>query len=515
MGISTNLGYAVGIAGVVLACAVGPAFAAADAPAAVSAYPAATTRPVTSSATKATGSATPASRVAVTSPTPTGRDGCGPGMTATYVTSPAPTVGKPATTSGKHAPDPGVTTLPDGRTVRRTCVVAPPSPMVGPIIAPEHVVGGPALARTGVVTDLPAGVPSPPDLPHVSYVLADMQTGQIIAAKSAHALLYPASTLKTLTALVALPKLDPKRVITADPQDVAADGTRVGMVAGNRYTIDDLFNGLIMVSGNDTAYAIARAYGGRDRIIADMNAAAGRLGAWDTNAVDPSGLDADGQHTSAYDLALIGRAVMQLSEFRRHAVLLQAQFPGAVDATGKTVPPFAIANHNPIIETYPGTIGIKSGYTTLARNTFIGAATRGERTLIVAAMGSVERQAPSVEALLTWGFAYAGQARPVGQLVAPGTATEPPEWRGASVTAPPSSADLLPSSDVDEPPASSAVAVAAESPLRSNDGVMAWWEAASDPARWTVAGGAGGVVAAFALLGVALGRRRARGAHQR
>ena len=110
---------------------------------------------------------------------------------------------------------------------------------------------------------------------------------------------------------------------------------------------------------------------------------------------------------------------------------------------------------------------------------------------------------------------YAAQARSVGQLVAPGTATQPPEWRGATVTAPPSSADLLPSSDVDEPPASSAVAVAAESPLRSNEGVMAWWEAASDPARWTVAGGAGGVVAAFALLGVALGRRRARGAHQR
>jgi len=271
------------------------------------------------------------------------------------------------------------------------------------------------------------------------------------------------------------------------------------------------------VSGNDTAYAIARAYGGRDRIIADMNAAAGRLGAWDTNAVDPSGLDADGQHTSAYDLALIGRAVMQLSEFRRHAVLLQAQFPGAVDATGKTVPPFAIANHNPIIETYPGTIGIKSGYTTLARNTFIGAATRGDRTLIVAAMGSVERQAPSVEALLTWGFSYAAQARSVGQLVAPGTATQPPEWRGATVTAPPSSADLLPSSDVDEAPASSAVAVVAAASARGNDGVMQWWEAASDPARWTVAAGAGGVVAAFALLGIALGRRRARGrgAHQR
>jgi D-alanyl-D-alanine carboxypeptidase (penicillin-binding protein 5/6) len=367
-----------------------------------------------------------------------------------------------------------------------------------------------------VVTDLPAGVPSPPDLPHVSYVLADLQTGEIIAAKSAHALLYPASTLKTLTALVALPKLDPKRVITADAQDVAADGTRVGMVAGNRYTIDDLFNGLIMVSGNDTAYAIARAYGGRDRIIADMNAAAGRLGAWDTNAVDPSGLDADGQHTSAYDLALIGRAVMQLS-----GVPAACGAPAGDNSRERSTRPARPSRPSRLPTTTrssrptPAPSGSRAAIRRWPATPSSGRPPAGSAPSSSPSMGSVERQAPSVEALLTWGFAYAGQARPVGQLVAPGTATEPPEWRGASVTAPPSSADLLPSSDVDEPPASSAVAVAAESPLRSNEGVMAWWEAASDPARWTVAGGAGGVVAAFALLGVALGRRRARGAHQR
>ena len=505
MRISTNLGYAVGIVGVVLACAVGPAVAA-DAPAAGSAYPAVTTP-------------APSRPVVVSSPPRTGSDGCGPGMTATFVTSPAP---KPVlksapTTSAKRSSEPGVTTLPDGRTIRRSCVLAPPAPMLGPVIAPEHVVGGPALARPGVVTDLPTSVPEPPIMPHVSYVVADLQTGEIIAAKQAHALLYPASTLKTLTALVALPALDPKRVIIADPADVNADGTRVGMVAGNPYTINDLFNGLIMVSGNDTAYAIARAYGGRDRIIADMNAAAGQLGAWDTHAVDPSGLDADGQYTSAYDLALIGRAVMQLPDFRRHAVLLQAQFPGAVDATGKTTGPFAIANHNPIIDSYPGTIGIKSGYTTLARNTFIGAATRGDRTLIVAVMGSVERQAPSVEALLNWGFSYAAQARPIGRLVEPGTAAQPPEWRGATVTALPSSALPLPASEADEPP-TSGLSVALAAPTgHDGNAMLDWWQTASDPARWTLAGGAGGILVAFLLLAVALSRRRGRqpGAHQR
>jgi D-alanyl-D-alanine carboxypeptidase (penicillin-binding protein 5/6) len=356
---------------------------------------------------------TPATRAASGSTTPTPAP-CPSGQTPTTLPATAPPT----------PPTPGTASA----TIRHSCALVPIQAPDRPPLAPEHVVGGTKLATAGVVTDLPAGVPLPPWSPAMSYVVADLATGEIIAAKNPHALARPASTLKTLTALVALPKLDPRQVVIATDDDVAADGSRVGLVAGNPYTVEDLFNGLFLVSGNDAAYAIARAYGGRAQLLSDMNTTAAHLGAWDTVAKDPSGLDVDGQFSSAYDLALIGRAGMQLESFRLHAAMVKSTFPGAKDSTGKVLPAFAVENNNPIIDKYRGVIGIKSGFTQAARNTFIGAVKRGDRSLIITSVGSVERQTDSIMALLDWGFAHADQARAVGWLVAPGTAPPPAEW---------------------------------------------------------------------------------------
>lgn len=300
-------------------------------------------------------------------------------------------------------------------------------------MAPAHTIGGAKLAGSGIVVDAPSSVPAPPTVSDVSYVVADMDTGAILAAKDPHAWLLPASTLKTLTSLVALPALDPATSVTATDSEANADGTRVGMIPGATYTVSDLFHGLVLISGNDTAYALADAYGGRDKTIADMNAKAGRLGAWDTAAVDPSGLDADGQHSSAYDLALFGRAVMQLPAYRTYATTETYTFPGGTDRAGKVYPPFEIQNHNLLLENYPGAIGVKNGYTTGARQTFIGAATRNGRTLLVTQMGGTD--VPSWKrsaALLDWAFANASQLTPVGALVAPGS-PQPPELGGTAV----------------------------------------------------------------------------------
>ena len=337
---------------------------------------------------------------------------CPSGQTLSTVTSP------PTSASKAAAP---------------VCVIAPPTPFPGPRVAAEHTVGGPKLAATGVIVDRPGSIPEPPDGSDASYVIADLDTGQVIAAKNPHAWLLPASTIKTLTSLVVMPVVPATTNLVATDDEVNADGTRVGMVSGATYTVDDLFHGLVLMSGNDTAYALADAYGGRDKTVAAMNAQAGRLGAWDTVAVDPSGLDAPGQRSSAYDLALLGRAVMQLPAYRKIAATKSYTFPGGTDRTGKTFPAFEIQNHNQLLQNYPGTIGVKNGYTTGARNTFIGAATRNGRTLLITQMGSTAtpscmRQA----ALLDWAFAYAGQLRPVGTLVAPGTA-QPPELGGTPV----------------------------------------------------------------------------------
>lgn len=376
----------------------------------------------------AAGSALADSTPAPTGPRPSATPApCPSGQTPTAVTATSP---RPART-----PNPAVTTRSDGSTVTPTCAIAPPTPILGPTIAPDHTVGGPRLAGTGVIVDGTGAVPAPPVVTDVSWVISDLRTGEVLAAKDPHALLLPASTLKTLLALVTLPALPSTRVVRASSGAVSAEGTRVGLVEGAPYTVDQLFQGLVLVSGNDTAYALADAYGGRAKTLAAMNAKAAELGAWDTLAKDPSGLDEVGQRSSAYDLALFGRAVMALPQFRRYAVTEKATFPGGTDPRGRVYQPFQISNHNLLLENYPGTIGVKNGYTTGARHTFVGAVTRGGRTLLITEMGGVV--VPSwkpTAALLDWAFAHASSLTPVGQLVAPG-APQPPEWRpGATAT---------------------------------------------------------------------------------
>ena len=388
------------------------------------------------------GPATVATALPADTPAPVS---CSSGQTPSTVTSPPPsTTPKPA-----PKPNPGVTTQADGSTVHTLCVVAPPAPFPAPVVAPEHTVGGPKLAGTGLIVDKPASVPAPPDGTDVSYVVADLDTGRVLAAKNPHAWLLPASTIKTLTSLVVMPAVSPTTTLVATDDEVNADGTRVGMVSGATYTVDDLFHGLVLMSGNDTAYALADAFGGRDKTVAAMNAKAAQLGAWDTVAVDPSGLDAPGQRSSAYDLALLGRAVMQLPAYRKVAATRTYTFPGGTDRNGKVFPAFEIQNHNQLLQHYDGTIGVKNGYTSGARNTFIGAVTRNGRTLLITQMGSTAtpswmRQA----ALLDWAFAHASQLRPVGTLVAPGAA-QPPELGGTPI--PTTAVTPVPSATTKEP----------------------------------------------------------------
>lgn len=272
-------------------------------------------------------------------------------------------------------------------------------------------------------------------------MISDLGTGTVLAAKNPHALLLPASTLKTLLALVTLPVLKPTTVVRATDAEVGAEGTRVGLVPGATYTVDQLFHGLILVSGNDTAYALAAAYGGTAKTLAAMNAKAAALGAWDTVAKDPSGLDADGQRSSAYDLSLLGRAAMRLPAFRSYAVTPDFTFPGGTDTSGRVYAPFQISNHNTLLQNYPGAIGVKNGYTSGARHTFIGAAIRGGRTLLITQMGGgvVPSWQPTA-ALLDWAFAHADALTPVGTLVAPGAPRPPELGRGIpAATATPSS----------------------------------------------------------------------------
>ena len=289
--------------------------------------------------------------------------------------------------------------------------------------AGSEPIGGPQLAGPGVVVNLGPGVPAPPAMPGASFLVADMGTGQILAARGAHTRSLPASTLKVLTALTVIPRLDVNQRIMVQPEDVRVEGSRMGVLPGSAYSVRTLLQGLLLASGNDAAYTLARANSSVAVTLQQMNTTAADLGALDTVAKDPSGLDQPGQSSSVYDLALISRAAMKLPDFREYVSTRYAPVPGGKDSDGKRVPGFKISNHLRLLFNYDGAIGIKNGYTVAAKQTSIGAATRGGKTYIVTQMASDNGNWRPTAALLDWAFAHGTALTPVGKLVEPGAAT--------------------------------------------------------------------------------------------
>ncbi len=281
-------------------------------------------------------------------------------------------------------------------------------------------IGGPGLSGKGVLVAYGPDAKPLPKVAAESWVLADLTTGEVLAAKSPHLARPPASTLKILTALTLIPQLDPKAEYRSVVSDVTVEGSRAGIVDGAIYTVEDLFYGLLLPSGNDAARALAHANGGVAKTVAQMNEVARELQTTNTVARSPHGLDTPGQVSSAYDLALIARAGMQLSDFRTYVSTLKYDFPGRPAKPGHKRKTFEVWNQDPLLrQGYPGTLGIKTGFTTEAGRTFVGAAERDGRTLVVTLMGIKEPTSDAARKLLSWGFREASAVTPIGVLVDP------------------------------------------------------------------------------------------------
>jgi serine-type D-Ala-D-Ala carboxypeptidase (penicillin-binding protein 5/6) len=283
--------------------------------------------------------------------------------------------------------------------------------------APRHVIGGPQLASHGIVVNYPRrghGWPFLPDVPASAYVIADAGTGEVLAAKDPHGRYLPASTLKVLTADALMPVLRPDQEIKASAWAASIEPSKVGLLAGHWYKASDLFTALLMISANDAAVALAQATGSYHQGMTIINAAARRLQASDTVAVRPNGLDAPGQHVSAYDEALFARAALALPQFMRIESLHTARFP--------LTPRHWITLYcqNTMLGSYRGDLGGKIGWTTPAEATFIGWARRHGHTLVVTILHATPLTEMTTAAqLLDWGFAMDGKVRPVGTLVSP------------------------------------------------------------------------------------------------
>ncbi|RAV10377.1 D-alanyl-D-alanine carboxypeptidase [Mycolicibacterium sp. GF69] len=278
-----------------------------------------------------------------------------------------------------------------------------------------------AMWGTAVATAAPVGVSQPsgsvpiPDGPARAWVLADMDTGAVLAGRDEYGKYAPASTIKVLLALTVLDELPLDATVVANEADTDVECNCAGVTPGMVYTTRQLLEALLLVSGNDAANTLATMLGGYDVAVTKMNAKAALLGAYGTNVASPSGLDGPGidMWSSPHDLALIFRVAMANPVFASITAQPTAVFP--TEAGDKV-----LVNQDDLLKRYPGTLGGKTGFTDRAQKTFVGAAQRDGRRLVVALMYGMDKPGQptywdQAASLFDWGFALSPGAS-IGSL---------------------------------------------------------------------------------------------------
>ena len=255
---------------------------------------------------------------------------------------------------------------------------------------------------------LPGGGPrralplAPPSVSAPQVAVVDDATGLLLYGRAPHAHEAPASTTKIATAIVTLEhvqSLDSVVRVTVDGFAMAAaDGSSImGLSPGQRVSMRTLLYGLLLPSGNDAAEQLAITVAeSRQQFIDWMNSLASDpdgLGLADTHFVNPSGLDADGHYSSAYDLAQLARRAMRDDVFRDIVGTPEIRSDG-----------FVLVGHNPLIGVYPGADGVKTGSTDAAGHAIVGSAVRNGHRLYVVLMHSDDLLGDAT-ALFDWAFA--------------------------------------------------------------------------------------------------------------
>jgi D-alanyl-D-alanine carboxypeptidase (penicillin-binding protein 5/6) len=192
---------------------------------------------------------------------------------------------------------------------------------------------------------------------------------------------------------------------------------------------------MFLASGNDASLALSRAAGGDQVTVTEMNQIAQQIGAADTLVVNPDGLDAKGQLSSAHDLCIFAREGLKRPDFASYVATQWVKFPGrAAKKKGQHRQTFQVWNINRFMQSgYRGAIGVKSGYTTHAHNTLAIAATRGSRTYIISLMGVQGNIYKYAIALMNWAFKNGGKVQPVDSLIpAPPTPSPTPSVAAAA-----------------------------------------------------------------------------------
>jgi len=232
-----------------------------------------------------------------------------------------------------------------------------------------------------------------------SAVLIEAESGEIIFCKNADERLPMASTTKIMTALVAIENADISKTVSVSPAAVGVEGSSVYLYAEERMTLEDLLYAMMLESANDAATAIAIEVGGDlDTFVGMMNERAQKMGLSDTHFENPHGLDGESHYTTAYELALIAREAMSNSKFREICSTHKKTIP-----LNETEGVRLLINHNKMLRSYDGAVGIKTGFTKKSGRCLVSAAEREGLTFVAVTLGAPDDWRDHT-ALLDYGF---------------------------------------------------------------------------------------------------------------
>jgi serine-type D-Ala-D-Ala carboxypeptidase (penicillin-binding protein 5/6) len=243
----------------------------------------------------------------------------------------------------------------------------------------------------------------PPRVPNAQAgIVVDARDGTVMFAKRPDRERSIASTTKLMTALLALERAKPGDVFTAPVYNALPAESRINLRPGERMTVHDLLEALLLESANDAAVTLAEGVSGsREAFVEEMNARADELGLEHTSYANPIGLDEAGNYSSARDLATLTRVLLRRPRFARIVDMSEAELESGVR-------PRVVDNRNDLIAGYPWVSGVKTGYTLNAGNVLVGAAKGpGGARVISVVLGEPSEAARDQDTLtlLRWGLA--------------------------------------------------------------------------------------------------------------
>ncbi|MFT4106412.1 MAG: serine hydrolase [Lacrimispora sp.] len=258
-----------------------------------------------------------------------------------------------------------------------------------------------------------------PEIQSEGAVLMDAATGTILYSKNGETKYYPASITKIMTALLVAEKSSLSDTVTFSKSattNLESGAVTLGLVEGDKLTVEQSLYGLMLKSANEVANGLAEHISGSvSNFSALMNARAKELGCTGTNFANPNGLNNSSHQTTARDMALIARAAFQNETVRKVTSTLTYQIPATKNAKARTVSMGHKMLYSGDSRFYPGVIGGKTGYTSLAGNTLITCAEKNGVRLIAVILKSKSTHYADTKALLDYGFAVKSSEAVVSQ----------------------------------------------------------------------------------------------------